>query len=245
MKRKLLSLLLLALFPLTSLAAEYAELHYPIEEHRLKKEAGTIEMWILPEADFEETTTDFYRFFIFRVSLGEKIWGDQAAVGLFWRPRGGLVLSANEKGTTIPGLPSDRSGRDARGKLEKGKWSHVAVTWQHTDLKVYVDGEKILESTAERSLPLKGEKGFFLPGFGKSKLAVGEVCVTSRTLSDQEIRERFEKGFEALPETIILDHMAPSGAEVGTRKLFKPEFSRVVPGRTPSTTALRLFVEED
>lgn len=181
--------------------------------------ANTVSLWCNPATLPAHATAD--RAFLIETTLGGAVSGDAAySISIGFRAdttsadKVNLELYTNTlqpaaSTTTSPtALPQGPFPTSLDRSLFTNRWAHVAVTFDSTNLKLYVDGNLV----ATHVLPIPGpmaEVGGLV--IGGHRLGTGrnydgkldEIAIWSRALSAEEITTLFHGGApEALPTLI-------------------------------------------
>ncbi len=215
------------------------DLIYKVSED-LRIDEGTLEVWVKPEVDFLASVEDFYRFFIARITVGERYYGDELFLSLVWHEKSGLSVFGKRGEQSIVGLPED--GRPPSLTWEAGDWHHVAFSWKGEDVVLYVDGENFRSVTLAEPLRIEGKTSVVL-GYSNSQVTVGEVCFSERQRSAQEIQERFESGLFRDEATLFYDSMNPDEQGEVPRSWLNDRVGEPVEGHAPGKFGYKLFQE--
>lgn len=214
---------------------------YGFEDH-INPEAGTIELWLRPDTDVTQPVEQFYHFFIVRLAIGDKQWGNGGSLGLVWLADHGLrtlatVVQDGESRSIRP-APGDR---DRRLQWEKGTWHHVALSWRGIRMRLYADGKLIEETIMSEPMPLK-PPGFIVIGYSYSPIAVDELIVSSIERDAEQIRQRYASEPTEDEHTLLLDPMETLDPLHGRARALKETHVKLIPGKFGN--AIQLYRDE-
>lgn len=171
---------------------------YPAAGH-IRRDEGTFECWYRPAVDserqlpFEKRTYQGNRE-IFAVELSPGQAGSN--YGLYWNGTvQGLVAWVRTDGavTANPGYSFD---------WKAGRWHHIAMTWDHQHLRIYLDGKMVSETPNRGFLAAPLDQAEIRIGGDGALAAIDEV----RILSVARAPVVPDKPFEPDGQTVLLDH---------------------------------------
>ena len=176
-------------------------------------EAMTLSAWVKPQA------ANGTRTILARLGRGGPTYAVHATTGR--GGPGGEALVA--RGTKRVAVPDD---------LPLGKWTHVALTYDGSRLRLYRNAEEVGSAAVAGSIrdasgPLR--IGGRVPGGGWFKGVLDEVRVYNRALSAAEIRRGMRRGAPAQPAPATAPPPAPApppaGGPTGIPGNWNPVFS--------------------
>ena len=156
----------------------------------LMGDSGTLETWCLPEeigGGLIAWTAPH--------TAGAPYWPDQRLVLSFWTYRDSRLA-----GVLGNGVENTRNG--LLHPVEKGKWGHLAMTFDGAELRLFVNGEQVsfLPQTVSpdfHDVPLRIGQSNGLGGYNlKGRMA--EVRIYDRALSVEELARHFVEGVKRL-----------------------------------------------
>lgn len=155
----------------------------------LKREAGTVEMWVCP-LDWTPAEEFFHVFFDFR---------GEGALYLYKYYQGSNLLML-----ACPQLNGPYAESRAKLDWQPGEWRHIAGTWSEDEVRAYVDGQPATPMPIRGELPLKLGPDFRLGDHPwhiarTTSSLIDEVRLYDRTLSPAHIaaHARGDYGFIA------------------------------------------------
>jgi hypothetical protein len=135
---------------------------------------------------------------------------------------GGYHIFLDQAGGYSPRVTVGGRGHTSDEDLEAGIWYHVAATCDGTNIRIYLNGKKILEEPQESpfidanpELRIGDSAAAQRPFFG----LIDEVRVWGRVLNTQEIEQQMNMSGEELKEFISVDPLLKSVATWGGIKL--------------------------
>ena len=184
---------------------QYENVIYPLA-YNFVQEEGSAEVWVRPDADLADNRVkSFYHFFAWRTALGKKTWGERGGFALIWRVPQGLYTFGGRKGGSAK-LKNTPVIWPRKLIWKVGTWHHLAFTWRDMDMSLYADGELVKRTKASAMMPFDTE-GFWVVGFGNSRIAVDEFIVSSIARDPDDIKQRMETSPQEDEFTLISDPM--------------------------------------
>jgi len=171
-------------------ASEKASLEYAAE-NCFTSSSGTVSFWVRPNWDgYKTSTTEFLSYYFFSAfAPNEKDAKNSAMKIRLWMwnwLRCDLVGTEKNKNFMI----NWKSGSNwLRSAWLRGDWWHIALTWNATDVKLFVNG---CPMGTQSQIDVKGISRFFVGGrYGGADAAFDELKIFDRALSDKEVKGEY------------------------------------------------------
>ncbi len=152
--------------------------------NNLQASAGTFEAWVKPNWNGNDGQDHYLAS-----------WG--GAGGMLIGKDGGnyLKIIVNRYGAS-GGNPEKGAGYNI-SSWAAGQWYHIACTWSASELKLYVNGSLVSQSTVGFSLPAVTSSTFHIGsdnGNSKFNAAIEELRISNSVRSATEISQSFQNG---------------------------------------------------
>ena len=179
-------------------------------------EGFTLESWVRPESGSSEWAP----------ILAKAVGGGEAAEELaWWLYEAGHEPNVPFGGTEpAPGVRNDALGEDP---LPVDAWSHVALTYDGSQVVLYVDGELVDCSPAPSEAPRVTEGELQIGGATEEgdyfEGRIDEVRIYNRALSQAEIQASMSSTFPAATTELAEEVRSNDGVMTGTVEVHGPE----------------------
>ena len=177
----------------------------------LKREAGTVEMWVCP-LDWVPSEHAFHVFFDTR---------GEGALYLYKYLDGNNLLMLTCENANGPYFSTARSLT-----WKSGEWHHIAGTWSAHGVRVYVDGQPATALPAQGALPLKLGPTFRIGDHPwhierQTSSLIDEVRIYDRALSPAHVAAHAQGNYDfvaplAAGQTLLKYELDPLKGEVTT-----------------------------